>query len=57
MRGVPPDVGYGQYRALMEDLHPGRPTKALFIPAFSAEKKDQIQAANHWNAQHSSDEP
>jgi glutamate-1-semialdehyde 2,1-aminomutase len=44
------NVGYEEYVGLMQDIHPGRVTKALFLPAFSEDKKDQIQVANEWNA-------
>ncbi len=45
-------VGYEEYMRLMQDIHPGRPTKALFIPAFSADKKELIHLSNEWIGQH-----
>lgn len=55
--GGPPDVGLTEYVALMDDLHPGRTTKALFIPFVTADKKEQALAANEWVAEQIRDDP
>ena len=47
---VPPDVGYHEYRQLMEDLHPGRRSGALFIPTFFLADASLMPAANRWTA-------
>ena len=44
-------VGYSKYSKLMQDLHPGRTTKALFIPFFSADKKECIPQGHEWTSQ------
>lgn len=51
-KSLPPDIGYDEYQGLMQDIHPGRLTKALFIPAFSADKPEQLMPANEWVARH-----
>ena len=53
--GVPDDVGYSEYRQLMEDLHPGRQISALFIPAFNDQEK--IGEANAWTAKQTAIDP
>jgi glutamate-1-semialdehyde 2,1-aminomutase len=42
-------VGYDQYMSLMQDLHPGRATAALFFPVF--EKRELIDEGNAWVSQ------
>ena len=51
------NVGYTEYENLMQDIHPGRSTKALFIPGFNPNIKEHIQDANEWNAQHCAADP
>src|SRR3954447_16582145 len=48
VKDLPANAGYAEYQALMEDLHPGRRTAALFLPGFSAEKKEMLPRANDW---------
>ena len=57
VKGQPQDVGYADYVALMQDIHPQRPTKALFIPAFSAENKEDLLSANQWVADQVQQDP
>ena len=57
VKGLPPDIGYDEYVELMQDIHPGRVTRALFLPAFSTEKRDQIHIANEWNSRHTAVDP
>jgi predicted TIM-barrel fold metal-dependent hydrolase len=47
--GVPDDVDHSEYFRLMQALHPGRRTSALFIPAFN--DKQRIGTANSWTAE------
>ncbi len=42
-------IGYREYRALMDDLHPGRDLAALFLPVF--EEKPLIPQGNLWVSQ------
>ena len=42
------DMGLAGYRECMQELHPGRPTSALFIPFVTAENRDKSLAANEW---------
>jgi len=44
------DVGYEEYMRLIQDIHPRRPTKALFIPFVTADKKQLTLEANTWVA-------
>jgi len=52
-----PQVGYEEYRTLMEDLHPGRDVAALFLPIFNMDRRDQFPAANAWVAEESARDP
>jgi glutamate-1-semialdehyde 2,1-aminomutase len=51
LKGLPPQVGYQEYQTLIQDLHPRRRTAALFLPAFSADRKDAIPQGNEWIGQ------
>ncbi|MDA0207440.1 MAG: amidohydrolase family protein [Acidobacteria bacterium] len=51
LKGLPPQVGYPEYQALIQDLHPKRRTAALFLPAFSPDKKDLLPQCNEWISQ------
>ncbi|MEO1997571.1 MAG: amidohydrolase family protein [Planctomycetaceae bacterium] len=42
------DVGYEEYMRLIQDVHPRRETKALFIPFVTAEKRHLTLEANTW---------
>lgn len=44
--GLPADVGYKEYRELIDCLHPGRPVSSLFIPI--AMQQETIPLANAW---------
>lgn len=48
LKGFPAQVGYREYQALIQDIHPRRRTAALFVPAFSATKKERIPQCNAW---------
>ena len=50
-------VGYEQYMALMEDLHPDRRVAALFIPFAEAENPDSIAPGNEWVSRQIADAP
>lgn len=51
------NVGYKEYMRLMQDIHQDRPTKALFIPAFSPDRMESIHLSNEWIAQHTKVDP
>src|SRR5262249_45499938 len=51
LKGLPPQAGYPEYQALVQALHPRRRTAALFLPAFSADRKDTIPQGNEWIGQ------
>ena len=51
------DLGYAQYMSSIEDIHPGRTTKALFIPFVTADNKNKNLAANEWVSQQIADDP
>lgn len=51
LKNLPPQAGYKEYQALIQDLVPRRRTAALFLPAFSADKKDLIPQCNGWISQ------
>jgi glutamate-1-semialdehyde 2,1-aminomutase len=50
VKGGPPNVGYPEYVKLMQDIHPGRETKAYFIPFITTENRDKSLEANEWVA-------
>ncbi|MCH2212890.1 MAG: amidohydrolase [Fuerstiella sp.] len=47
----PEDCGYEKYMSAMDLIHPGRETKALFIPFLTADNKARMQFANEWVSQ------
>lgn len=47
--GIPPYVGYDEYRQMIDVLHPGRPVSALFIPMPS--QPDVMLNASEWIAE------
>lgn len=51
LKGLPPEVGYQEYQALIQDIHPRRRTAALFMPDFSPDKKHLIPKGNEWISQ------
>ena len=51
----PKDVDYDDYVRLMQDIHPGRTTKALFIPL--SREREMDQAANEWTGQVAAQDP
>ncbi|MCY3761768.1 MAG: hypothetical protein OXH50_11015 [Gemmatimonadetes bacterium] len=48
--GGPADVGYPEYRELMEDLHPGRHTAGLFLPSVAPGEDGSFTRQNEWVA-------
>ncbi len=52
LEGVPADVGYHEYRQLIDCLHPGRDVSALFIPMPS--QRALMGRANDWITEHCS---
>ncbi|NKB70643.1 MAG: amidohydrolase family protein [Candidatus Latescibacteria bacterium] len=54
--GAPADIGYTEYRQLMEDLHPGRRAGALFIPAVQP-SDGSFAAQNEWVATSAAADP
>lgn len=48
LKGFPPQVGYREYLQLIQDVHGKRRTAALFLPAFSPDKRDRIPECNAW---------
>ncbi len=48
VNGESEDLGYQQYMSSIEDLHPGRTTKALFIPFVTVDNKEKALTANEW---------
>ena len=48
VNGDSEDLGYEQYMSSIEDLHPGRLTKALFIPFVTTDNKEKTLTANEW---------
>jgi len=55
MPGVPADVGYEEYRELIDCLHPGRPVDALFIPMPA--DVEGMQRANAWIGEQAAKSP
>lgn len=51
LKGFPPEVGYEQYQALIQDIHPRRRVAARFLPGVSVDKKDRIPECNAWVSQ------
>jgi glutamate-1-semialdehyde 2,1-aminomutase len=51
LKGLPAEVGYQEYQALIQDIHPRRRTAALFIPDFSPGTKHLIPQGNEWISQ------
>ena len=51
IKGGPDSVGWPEYVRAMEDLHPGRVTKAMFIPFVIPETVDHTLVANEWAAE------
>lgn len=47
-KGLPPEVGYRDYIALMQELLPRRRIAAMFLPVFNADKKELIPQCNDW---------
>jgi len=47
---TPEDLGYGRYMEAVEQLHPDRTTKGLFIPFVTADHKDEALEASEWVA-------
>ncbi|MFP6753164.1 MAG: amidohydrolase family protein [Pirellulaceae bacterium] len=54
--GVAGDMGLAEYRECMQEIHPGRPTSALFIPFVTAENRDKSLAANEWVSEQIADD-
>ncbi|MFT5377196.1 MAG: hypothetical protein ACI906_004034, partial [Candidatus Latescibacterota bacterium] len=50
IEGTPADIGYKEYLALMQDLHPERRIAALFIPSVQADTDDSFAGPNAWIA-------
>jgi predicted TIM-barrel fold metal-dependent hydrolase len=50
IEGAPADIGYNEYLALMQDLHPERRIAALFIPSVQADADDSFAGPNAWIA-------
>jgi len=48
--GFTGDVGYEQYLAMMNDLHPGRHVAALFIPFAASDRPESVADGNEWVA-------
>lgn len=46
----PPDIGLAEYQDYIQDIHPDRLTRSLFIPFVTADKLDRMAAANEWVA-------
>ena len=42
------DVGYAEYMQSIQDIHPRRKTKALFIPFVTPDNKERTDVANSW---------
>ena len=57
IHGESGDFGYAQYMSSMTDLHPGRMTKAMFIPFVTANTRDKSLAANEWVSQAVAEDP
>ena len=61
--GVAKTVGSGEFRAMLDHLHPGRPVEALFIPYpypnadGSSDIDNHSERANAWIARHTAAEP
>ena len=51
------DIGYKEYVACMEDLHPGRRVAALFIPLVSAADPTSVAPGNEWVSSQIADAP
>jgi glutamate-1-semialdehyde 2,1-aminomutase len=49
--GTGEDLGYAQYMSAVQDIHPQRTTKALFIPFVTPDNKAKTAAANQWIAE------
>ncbi len=54
--GVAGDMGLAEYRECMQEIHPGRPTSALFIPFVTAENRDKSLSANEWVSEQIADD-
>ena len=50
VEGGPDDVGYTEYRALMEDIHPNRHGAALFLPSVKHDHEGRFTEQNKWVA-------
>ncbi|HAA69985.1 MAG TPA: hypothetical protein DCE55_12660 [Planctomycetaceae bacterium] len=55
--GGPPDVGLTEYRTLIDQIHTGRPTNALFIPFSSSMEDEKLSTANAWVGEHTAPDP
>ena len=53
----PEDLGYKRYMSAIDEIHGGRPTKALFIPFVTADNKEMTMAANEWVSEAIADDP
>jgi len=54
--GEPEDLGYAQYMSAIEQIHPGRETKALFIPFVTPDNREKTLLANEWVSQEIADD-
>ena len=50
--GGPADVGLSDYVELIDQIHTGRPTKALFIPFTTSRDAELRMKANEWIGEH-----